>query len=146
MVTHVFRLVDHSIEAYHRIGELVDELIASQIHPRAIFRCSSAIEECVTTVNRAGRMAQRLMKLGIFDKAAIPSKAELLAVTQMRDAIEHIDERLLGHSSKSPNVAGAPAMVTPDDDAAVLGPHRLEWVTLASVITKLHHAVNYPIR
>lgn len=143
LMTQTLRLVDHAARLYARIGELLNECITGNF--AAVPTVACLVEDCVTAVHRAGISSGALAQLGVLDASRLPTQADLDDVKDMRDVVQHIDDRLL-RRRRPHNVLGQPAMVRVDADTALLGSHSIEWTTLTRTIEALFDAASNPLR
>lgn len=147
LLTNVARLVDRSIVRYRSAGEHFDEFCTtgSQGNFSALFRAVSEFEECIVCVHRATAFAKPLFQQGVLDTSLQPNAAAMTAVKDMRDALTHLDDRILG--LRGPRVTqGQHTFPMPEDTEIVLGVHHLSYSALLEVISSLHAALEQPLK
>jgi hypothetical protein len=146
-MTNLARLVDRSVVRYREASGYLDEWIetAHLGNLSAQFRGISAMEECITLVHRAGKYADELERRGVIDPALMPSANDRTSVKDMRDAIQHWEERILGtRKNKPPIRRGEPNFPSFGPTAVELGSQSLSYQSLSATITALHEAVGLP--
>ncbi|MEX2623280.1 MAG: hypothetical protein WD651_06110 [Acidimicrobiia bacterium] len=103
----------------------------------------SAIEESITLTHRAVLHTRRLEDR-LVDPRLMPNHADCQAIKDMRDAIQHTEQRLLG-VRKPPISKGQPIFPSFGESELALGPQTLSYDTLARVLEALHSALGSPI-
>ena len=147
LMTNLARLVDRSVVRYREASDYLDEWIetAHLGNLSAQFRGISAMEECITLVHRAGEYADALAGRGVIDPALMPSANDRTPITDMRDAIQHLDDRILGKRKDKPPIRrGEPNFPSFGPTAVELGSQSLSYQSLSAAITALHEAVGLP--
>jgi hypothetical protein len=145
LMTNLARLVDRSVVRYREASGYLDEWIETRHlgNESARFRGVSAIEECITLVHRAGRYADVLMRRDVIDPTLMPSANDRKPIKDMRDAIQHLEDRILG-TRKPPIRRGEPSFPSFGPTAVELGSQSLSYQSLSATITALHEAVGSP--
>ena len=145
LMTNLARLVDRSVVRYREASDYLDEWIETRHlgNLSAQFRGVSAIEECITLVHRAGKYADELERRGVIDLALMPSANDRNPIKDMRDAIQHLEDRILGRR-KPPIHGGEPNFPSFGPKAVQLGSQSLSYQSLSATITALHEAVGSP--
>ena len=146
LMTNLARLVDRSVVRYRETSGFLDEWIESRHrgNESARFRGVSAIEECITLVHRAGNYADALVRRGVIDPTLMPSANDRRAIKDMRDAIQHLEDRIL-ERREPPIRRGEPNFPFLGATAVELGTQTLSYQSLSATITALHEAVGSPI-
>jgi hypothetical protein len=145
LITNLARLVDRGLVRYREAGDYFSEWIATrhQGNESARFRAVSAIEESITLTHRAVLHARRLEDR-LVDPKLMPTHADCQTIKNMRDAIQHTEERLLG-MRKPPISKGQPIFPSFGESELAIGPQTLPYDTLARVLVALHSALGSPI-
>lgn len=142
MLSNFARLVDRAVVLYQEGRDLVDDIVATGPNPTYLFRAISTFEWCLTCVHRAGEHAKELATRGLIDSGLLRIDPR---VKELRDAIFHVEDRLLGRRPP-PIEFGDLTFLTPTTDGLEIGKHRLPYEVLAETLTSLHAAVGQPIR
>jgi hypothetical protein len=146
LMTNLARLVDRSVVRYREASGHLDDWIETRHlgNESARFRGVSAIEECITLVHRAGNYADVLVRRDVIDPALMPSANDRKPIKDMRDAIQHLEDRILG-TRKPPIRRGEPNFPSFGPTALELGSQSLSYQSLSATITALHEAVGSPL-
>jgi hypothetical protein len=106
------------------------------------FRGVSELETCITTLHRATRYADALVRSQgappIDRNLDLPRKRDIYLLRRMRDAIEHADRDIVSDRDGD----GRSAAIDPRGHASVIGEHRIShsdlhrWVVLMSTLAQ----------
>jgi len=146
LATNLARLVDRSLELYQQASNQVNQWLLSQDSDRIVptaspwtyLRAVSTFEDLVTSVYRACLCARALAE---SEDASRPQLAadDVAEIKEIRDAIQHTDDRILQRGRWKPISDGEPVFLRLLNDGLALGSARLQYTTLARVIETLHH-------
>jgi hypothetical protein len=102
------RLVDRAVVRYREASAHLDDWIATrhQGNESSRFRWVSAIEEAVTLTHRATGHAIAGKRVGIIEVSLLPTKSDRRDVKEMRDAIQHTEDRITHR--RSPTIRHRP--------------------------------------
>lgn len=145
LLWNMARIVDRAVLRYREARQSLDEWIAtrSQGGESSRYRGVSAVEECVTLTHRAISFGYAGVERGIVDLDLLPPADVRAEIKEMRDAIHHVDDRLLGKRRELIAIRDY-FFPTFGDTEIVLGIHRLEYGALAAAIIALHRALEAP--
>ncbi len=154
MMNNVARLTDLALSRYQAVDAILRRAARGDgvmIH----LACANDLETCVFSVERANRFARHLGSMGVLNVALLPADADALAVTEIRGAVEHSEERIIGAPQvqrgrrpppyRPPIVSGQPNWLAANEAFAAIGEQRLLWTVLARNIEALYIAVTNPI-
>lgn len=132
--------VDKAVRSYCEGRQKLTDYIGSSNKSSLLVSGLGDFETCINTTKRCLRLTDRLVK-GVeappIDRNQ-RRKVESIDknITDIRDAIEHMDERIADLSEPS----GEPQLlsVTKDGTALIIGSYRIEFERLATCLRELH--------
>ena len=135
------RLTDKALLEYEAARADFDSYVSGAGSPLPYLRGIDHMENCIDATYRAVRHGEGLRLLKIGRGAPAPTKVQRDGLKQVRDAIEHSEDRLLKNSNgpRRPHInPGQAFALFPTNTRVVIGEHALGYRQLASVITKCH--------
>jgi hypothetical protein len=148
MATAVFvnfcRLTDKALLEYEAARADFEKYLSGAGSPVPYLRGIDHLENCIDAAYRAARHAEALRSLRIGRGVPLPTKLQRDALKQVRDAVQHVEERLLKRSTgrNRPHInQGQAFALFPTNTRVIIGEHALGYRQLASVITKCHRMI-----
>ena len=138
------RLTDKALLEYEAARADFDSYVSGAGSPLPYLRGIDHMENCIDATYRAVRHAEALRLLKIGRGAPAPTKEQRDGLKQVRDAIQHSEDRLLKNSNgpRRPHInPGQAFALFPTNTRVVIGEHALGYRQLASVITKCHRMI-----
>lgn len=138
------RLTDKALLEYEAARADFEKYVAGAGSPMPYLRGIDHMENCIDAADRAVRHAEALRSLKIRGVAPVATDAQREMLKQVRDAVQHAEDRLLGTSTgkRRPHIIQGQAFALfPTNTRVVIGHHALGYHQLASVITKCHRMI-----
>ena len=150
LMTLAARLVDRGLVAYESARARLEEFAKTghQGNFAALFRAIGSFEESLFCVHRAIRVTKVLGDRGVLDSSKLPSPKGAKAIRDMRDAIEHFEDRILRTTEPESRPwirQGESTLPMPKERGLALGAQDLAYETLGNAIRALHEAVGEPV-
>ena len=138
LVISYVRLVDKAVVEYQSARAYLEEYVTTDFfHMSPVFRATGHIETCIGTLKRAIRALDRIRR--DQQSPEIPKHLPVLSgqtperITEVRDAMEHMDERIL--NGQLPTIE---ALCLLTDDGLDFCGTRVSFTELASWVKQLH--------
>ena len=141
---NLVRLTDKALREYEQAREMLLAFTRDQNRISNYFRAIDHLENCVSATHRASLQAEVVRpRLGRSLALTGHQKDRLV---EIRDVIEHMDDRLTGKLPAWKKNAlvigpGEPTMLMPLDRRVQIGSYKLTYRDLASCISKLYRLV-----
>ena len=140
-ITSFIRILDKTIHEYDQSRKELQAYIGSANKTMLIMKAVSHLETCVNSLRRCLRLLDRMktFNLGDSDEARLfrrSVQATSRAVPDVRNAIEHMDEKIArGEVTEGQPIA---LMISEVGDRACIAGEEILFSDLASTIRKLH--------
>jgi len=136
------RLLDKAIDEYNEARELIVAQIAEKQQRIYMFKFVDHMENCISSVRRILRFLNILkgnrdgLTFSRIIKNHIESLTSTSSIVEMRNTLEHMDERIRDDVIQEDE----PIMlkISGTQDAIVIGSHSLKFSDLSTLIKKLH--------
>jgi hypothetical protein len=138
------RLTDKALLEYEAARAEFNRYVSGARSPLPYLRGIDHMENCIDATYRAVRHAEALRSLGIGRGASAPTTAQHDALKDVRDALQHSEDRLLGTSTgpRRPHIHQYQAFAPfPTNTRVIIGQHALGYRQLTFVITKCHRMI-----
>jgi hypothetical protein len=146
LLTNFVRLVDKSLREYD--AARAELLLYGEPHEglpvSPYLRAIDHMENCISATHRSVLNANALRSLGVGRGAPKLTTRQEVLLTNMRHAVEHSDEKLLGrqkYKSSPPFAPGEPYSLRLASTSMVIGRNALTYRDLVSAMNKMHRAI-----
>ena len=138
-VTSFIRLVDKTLVEYKYSRSALLEYVNTPANTMSpLFRATAHLETCIHSLKRAIRFAEHIRRdkksPTIPQKLDVISKSAQIRITVVRDAIEHMDDRII--KGKIPK--NGPVALIMKSDCLELAGEIITYIELAEWIKQLH--------